>query len=147
MLQITLYIKCHKIVSVLVRYFYQNIYYGRFTVISAVTYILVNYMLRSRTHHDIRFLDNMDIDIAVRLDQWLGDFSRKLARTVWEIEWNVGAALESFVFSGTVRRMALMTSYYFMLFFWKWPLHCHIWRRIWFGFGYPNKEILKESSL
>jgi len=29
----------------------------------------------------------------------------------------MGAALESFVFSGTVRRMALVTSSYFMLFF------------------------------
>jgi len=69
MLQITLYIKSHKIVSVLVRHFHQNI------VIWPINDHLnnhlhpVNCMLRSRNDHDIRFLDNMHIDIAVRLDQ------------------------------------------------------------------------------
>jgi len=119
---------------------------GRLTIISPIISIQVNCMLRSGKDYDIRFSDNIHIDIDGGLDQRLGYFSRKLARSVWEIEWNLCVAIESFIFSMTVRCMALMISSYSMLFFWKWPSHCDIFRRIWFGFCYPNKEILGENS-
>jgi hypothetical protein len=143
MLHITLYIKFPKIVYVDLgicrkvvmrcsepcRFLRSG---GRFTIISTISEIQVNCRLHSRNDYDIRVWDNIHIDIDGRPDQRLGYFSRKLARSVWEIDWNWCVTPESFLFAMTVKCMAMMISSYSMLFleitFSLWYLQTHLVR-------------------